>query len=61
MLVEQTVRHVQSIVGIDADQVRIKRRVMDFGERQAILYDRLSKPLVLIGNDVCGVEKSLLR
>ena len=59
MLVKQPIRHVQSIIWIDADQVCIERRVMDLGQRQAIRHDRLPKPLVLVRYDVRSVEQSL--
>ena len=53
VLVEQSVRDMQSIVGIDPDQMGIEGGMMDFGERHAVRDDGLPELLVLIGNDVC--------
>lgn len=59
MLGKQTLRYVQSIVEVDAYQVGVERCVVKLGKRQAIRNDGLSQLLVLIGNDVCGVEQLL--
>ena len=59
VLVEQSVRDMQSIVGIDPDQMGIEGGMMDFGERHAVRDDGLPELLVLIGNDVRGVEQPL--
>ena len=41
VLVEQSVRDMQSIVGIDPDQMGIEGGMMDFGEWQAVRDDGL--------------------
>ncbi len=43
---EQPVRDVNSVIGFDPDQMSIKGRMVDLGQRQAIRYDRLPKLLV---------------
>ena len=57
---QQLVRHVQPVIGIDADQVPVEGRVMNLGEKQAVLDDGLSQRLVLVGDDVGGVEQLVL-
>jgi len=39
---EQPIGDVNSVIGVDADQMRIKGRMVDFGQRQAIRDHRLS-------------------
>jgi hypothetical protein len=60
VLRQQAIRYVQAIIRIDADQMRVERRVMDFGQRDAIGHDGLAEPLVLVGDDVGGIEKKRL-
>ena len=59
VLVGQSVRDMQSIVGIDPDQMGIEGGMMDFGEWQAVRDDGLPQPFILVGNDVRGVEQPL--
>ena len=59
VLVEQSVRDMQSIVGIDPDQIGIEGGMMDFGEWQAVRDDGLPQPFILVGNGVRGVEQPL--
>jgi hypothetical protein len=61
VLREQAVRNMKSIVGIDADQMRVERDMMNFGQRDAVGHDWLSKSLVLVGDDVRGVKEQGLR
>jgi hypothetical protein len=61
VLREQAVRNMKSIVGIDADQMRVERGMMNFGQRDAVGHDWLSKSLVLVGDDVRGVKEQGLR
>jgi hypothetical protein len=48
---EHPIRDVNSVIGVDADQVSIKGRMMDFRQRQAIRDDRLPQLL-----NVSGIE-----
>ena len=59
VLVEQSVRDMQSIVGIDPDQMGIEGGMMDFGEWQAVRDDGLPQPFILVGNDVRGIKQPL--
>ena len=52
---------MQSIVGIDTDQMGIEGGMMNFGQRQAIRDDGLPQPLIPVGNNVRGVEQPLFR
>ena len=60
ILPEQSRRHVQVIVWVDTNQMRVEGSVMDFGERDAIGNDRLAKALVLVHDDVrCAQQQRL--
>lgn len=39
----------------------IKGSVMDLGQRETIGNDRLTKPFIAIGDDVCGIQQERLR
>ena len=54
---KQALRHMKTVVGIDADQVGIERGVMDFRERDAVWNHRLTKLLVLVGNYVLTLSR----
>jgi len=58
---EQTVRDMDAKIRVDADQVSIEGRMVDFGERQTIRDDRLPQLLVRIHDDVSGIEEPRLR
>jgi len=51
---------MQSVVGVDPNQMRIECRVMDFGEGKAVRDDRLAQLLVRVRDDVGGVEQHRL-
>ena len=44
-------------VGIDTDEVCIERCMVDLRERQPIWHDRLSELLILVGNDMGGIQE----
>ena len=58
---EQPVGDVDSVIGVDADQMGVEGRMLDFGPRQAIRNDRLPKLLVRIHDNVSRVEQSRIR
>jgi hypothetical protein len=60
MDVEQPISDMDAEISIDADQVGVERRVMDFGQRQPIRDDGLTKLLVGIDNDVSGIKQARL-
>jgi hypothetical protein len=39
---------MQPVIRIDADEMGVDRRVMDFGERNTIRNDWLAEPLILV-------------
>lgn len=53
---EQPVKDVNSVIGFDADQVRVERRVVNFAQRQPVRDHRLPVLLVSVHDDVGGVE-----
>ena len=53
---QQSLRHMQPIIRIDADQMRIECGVMDLRERNAVWHDGLAQSLVLVSDDVGGVS-----
>ena len=61
VLGQQPLGNMKPIVRIDVDKVGVEGGVMNFGERDAIGHDGLSEPLMLIGNDVSGIEEKRLR
>lgn len=48
---------MQSEILVDSDEMRIEGGVMDFREGDAVSDHRLTKHLVLIFDDMSGVEK----
>jgi hypothetical protein len=52
---------MNKIVGINADQIRVKSGMMDFGQRQSICHYGLPKILIFVLNDVSGIKKPLFR
>src|SRR5665647_1142423 len=52
---------MEPIICINADQVSVESGVMDFRQRDAVRHHWLAKPVVLIGNNVGGVQKQRLR
>jgi hypothetical protein len=61
MLPDQSCRHVQAIVRVDPDQMRVKGGMMDFRERDAIGNHRLAQALILVRDDVRSVQQQRLR
>jgi|SRR6516164_1301327 hypothetical protein len=57
MQIEQPIRDLNSVIGVDADQVGVESRVMELGQRQSVRDDRLPKLLVCIHDDVRGIEQ----
>ena len=57
ILTEQPFGHMQPIVGVDADQMRVESGVMNFRERDAIRHHRLAELLVLVRDDMSRVEQ----
>ena len=53
---EQPIGDVNSVIGVDADQMGVEGRVMEFRQRQTIRHDRLPKLLVGIYDDVGRIE-----
>jgi hypothetical protein len=54
---EQAFRNMQSIVGVDSDEMGVKGGVVNFRERNAVADYRVTKQLVLIFDDVSSVEQ----
>ena len=57
---EQPIRDMDSVIGVDPDQMNIEGRMVDLGQRQAVRDDRLPKLLVRIHDDVSGIEQPRL-
>jgi hypothetical protein len=57
---QELIRDMDTIVSINADQVRIKCGMVSFLQRDAICHYRLSKLFVLIFDDVRGIEQQRL-
>ncbi len=60
MHLKQTFREVDNAISINADEVGIEGRVVDFGEREAVGHDGLAQFLVWIGYDMRRVEQARL-
>ena len=58
VLPSKRVRHMQSVIGVDADQMGVERRVMDFGKRNAVRNHRLAELFVFVRNDVSRIENN---
>jgi hypothetical protein len=56
----QPVGDMNSVIGVDADQVGIEGRMVDLGQRQPIRDNRLAKLLVRVHDDVSGIEQPRL-
>ena len=54
-LTQQAVSNMQAVVWVDADQMGVKGRMMDFRQRKAIGYHRLAEPFVLVRDDMSCV------
>jgi hypothetical protein len=54
VLAQQSLRHMQPVVGIDPNQMCVEGRVVYLGERYAIGHDGLPEPLILI---LCYVRR----
>ena len=54
---EQSVRHMNAEIGVNADQVRVKCRVVNFAQRQPVRDHRLSVLLISVHNDMSGIEQ----
>jgi hypothetical protein len=61
VLDQQFPRDVNPEIGIDADEVRVERRVMDPGERDSVRRHGLAELLVLVLDDVRCVEQRRVR
>src|SRR5437879_10511332 len=59
-LMQHAVRYMNLEVWIDSDQLRVESRVMCFRERDAVLHHRLPELLVLVLDDMRGVEQHRL-
>jgi hypothetical protein len=57
---EQPVGDMNSVIGVDTDQMGIEGRVMQLCQRQTIRHDRLPELLVRIHDDVGGIQQSPL-
>jgi nucleoside-diphosphate-sugar epimerase len=57
---EERLTDVDTIVRIDSDQMGVKRSMMNLGQRQSIGHHWLTSVLVLVADDVGGVEQSWL-
>ena len=57
VLRQQLPRDVDPKIGIDADQMSVERRMMNLRERNAVRNDRLAELLILVRDDVRGVEQ----
>jgi hypothetical protein len=58
---EQAIGDVDAEIGVDADQVRVERRVVQLRQRQTIGDYGLTKLLVAINDDMRGVEQPRFR
>jgi len=58
-VVEESLGDVNVVVGRYADEILVKRTVMDGAETEPIGDNRLA-PQLEIANDVCGVEQTRL-
>ena len=52
---------MNSVVGIDADEMSVERRMVDFRQWQSICHNRLTPLLVAIFDDVSGIEQQRFR
>ena len=57
VLPQQPLGHMQPIVRVDADQMRVERRMMNFRERDAVRNHRLAELLILVRDDMGSVEQ----
>ena len=57
MLTEQSVRDMQAVVRVDADQMCIEGSMMDFRQRNTVGNHRLAEPFILIRNNVRCVQE----
>lgn len=48
---------MQSIVRIDADKVRVERRMMNLRKRDSVCHDRLAKLFITVFHDVSGIQE----
>jgi hypothetical protein len=57
---QQSLGNMNSVIGVDANQVGVERRVMNLGKWNAVRDDRLAERFVLVGDDVCGIQQQWL-
>ena len=57
LLLENSLGHMNLEIRIDANQMRIERRMVSLGKWNPVRNNWLSKFLVLIRNDMCGIEQ----
>lgn len=48
---------MQPIIRVDANQMRVEGRMMNLRERDAVRNNRLAKLLILIRDDMGGIEQ----
>ena len=60
MQFQQPFRHMHTVVRVDANQVAVVGRVVDFRQRQSILNRWLSQLLVAVFDDVSCVKETPL-
>ena len=61
VLPKQSLGHMQSIVRVDADQMSVERGVMNLRKRNAVRNDRLAETLILVRDDVRGIQQQRFR
>lgn len=52
LLRQQPFRYMQAVIGIDADQMPVESGMMQLGQQDAILHNRMAQGLVAIGNNM---------
>ena len=57
VLPEQPLRHMQPIIRVNADQMCVERRMMNFREWDTVRNHRLAELLILVRDDMGGVEQ----
>lgn len=61
MLSEQACRNVHAEVGVDPDQVCIEGGMVELRQRDSVANNGLPTHLMLVGNDVGGIQEQWLR
>ena len=57
---EQPIGDMYSVIGVDADQVGVEGGMVELRQGQAVRYDRPSKLLVRVHDDMGGIEQPWL-